>query len=99
VRTCVFALLSREKKIFFVRTPFYSIFSKKGEFSVVFLTFSAVSDTLYNLTEHEAEILSLLDKNVSKSAIARKFSVCRKTVISFLKTSKTINNRKNACKN
>jgi DNA invertase Pin-like site-specific DNA recombinase len=50
------------------------------------------SDRL-KLTEHEAEILSLLDKNVSKSAIARRFGVCRKTVISFLKTSKTFNNR------
>ena len=37
------------------------------------------------LTEHEAEIQSLLAKNVSKSEIARRFGVCRKTVISFLK--------------
>jgi len=37
------------------------------------------------LTEHEAEIQTLLAKNVSKSAIARRFGVCRKTVISFLK--------------
>jgi DNA invertase Pin-like site-specific DNA recombinase len=50
------------------------------------------SDRL-KLTEHEAEILSLLDKNVSKSAIARRFGVCRKTVISFIQTSKTFNNR------
>lgn len=45
------------------------------------------SDRL-KLTEHEAEIHLLLDKNVSKSAIARRFGVCRKTVISFLKNSK-----------
>jgi DNA invertase Pin-like site-specific DNA recombinase len=42
------------------------------------------SDRL-KLSEHEAEIQSLLDENVSKSAIARRFGVCRKTVISFLK--------------
>jgi len=40
------------------------------------------------LTGHEAEIQSLIDKNISKSAIARKFDVCRKTVISFLKNIK-----------
>ena len=37
------------------------------------------------LSGHEAEIQSLIDKNISKSAIARKFGVCRQTVISFLK--------------
>jgi len=42
------------------------------------------SDKL-KLSEHEAEIQSLLDENTSKSAIARKYGVCRKTVISFLK--------------
>ncbi len=42
------------------------------------------SDRL-KLSGHEAEILSLTGENVSKSAIARKFGVCRKTVISFLK--------------
>jgi len=36
------------------------------------------------LTGHEAEIRSLLDANTSKSAIARKFGVSRKTVISFV---------------
>jgi len=45
------------------------------------------SDRL-KLSEHEAEIQSLLNENISKSAIARKFGVCRKTVISFLKNSK-----------
>jgi len=40
------------------------------------------------LSEHEAEIRSLLAENVSKSAIARKFGVCRKTVISFVKNIK-----------
>jgi DNA invertase Pin-like site-specific DNA recombinase len=40
------------------------------------------------LTEHEAEIHFLLSQKVSKSAIARKFGVCRKTVISFLKNQK-----------
>jgi DNA invertase Pin-like site-specific DNA recombinase len=37
------------------------------------------------LSGHEAEIQSLLDKNVSKSAIARRFGVSRMTVYSFLK--------------
>ena len=37
------------------------------------------------LTGHEAEIQSLLDKKTSKSAIARRFGVCRKTVYSFTK--------------
>jgi len=40
------------------------------------------------LSGHEAEIQSLLDKNTSKSAIARRFGVCRQTVISFLKNVK-----------
>lgn len=39
------------------------------------------------LTGHEAEIQALLDKNVSKSAIARRFGVCRKTVGSFIKNT------------
>jgi len=43
------------------------------------------------LTEHEAEIQSLLAKNVSKSEIARKFGVCRKTVITFLGNIKNRN--------
>jgi len=42
------------------------------------------SDRL-KLSEHEAEIQSLLDENISKTAIARRFGVNRKTVISFLK--------------
>ena len=37
------------------------------------------------LTGHEDEIKSLLEKNISKSAIARKFNVDRKTIISFVK--------------
>ena len=37
------------------------------------------------LSDHETEIRSLLDKNISKSAIARKFGVCRKTVALFIK--------------
>lgn len=37
------------------------------------------------LSGYEAEIQSLLDKNVSKTAISRKFGVCRKTVNSFIK--------------
>ena len=36
------------------------------------------------LTGHEAEIQTLLAQNVSKNAIARKFGVDRKTVVSFL---------------
>jgi DNA invertase Pin-like site-specific DNA recombinase len=40
------------------------------------------------LSGHEAEILLLIDKNVSKTAIARKFGVCRKTVNSFLAQQK-----------
>jgi len=43
---------------------------------------------LLKLSGHEAEIQSLLDGNASKSAIARKFGVCRQTLISFLKNSK-----------
>jgi len=42
------------------------------------------SDRL-KLTGHEAEIQSLIAGNASKSAIARKFGVCRQTVSSFLK--------------
>jgi len=42
------------------------------------------SDRL-KLSGHEAEIQSMLGENVSKSAIARKFGVCRKTVVSFMK--------------
>ena len=38
------------------------------------------------LNGHEAEIQSLLDRKISKSFIARKYGVCRKTVISFVKT-------------
>jgi DNA invertase Pin-like site-specific DNA recombinase len=41
------------------------------------------------LSEHEVEIQTLIGENVSKSAIARRFGVSRKTVISFLKASKT----------
>jgi len=37
------------------------------------------------LTCYEVEIQSLLDKKTSKSAIARKFGVCRKTVALFIK--------------
>ena len=37
------------------------------------------------LTGHEVEIQLLLDKNISKSSIARKFGVCRKTVASFVR--------------
>ena len=36
------------------------------------------------LSGHEAEIQALLDKKVSKSAIARKFGVNRKTVTTFI---------------
>jgi len=45
------------------------------------------SDRL-KLSGHEEEIQSLLDEKVSISAIARRFGVCRKTVISFLKNIK-----------
>ena len=37
------------------------------------------------LSGHEAEIQALLDAKVSKSAIARKFGVCRKTFAAFVK--------------
>jgi DNA invertase Pin-like site-specific DNA recombinase len=37
------------------------------------------------LSGHEAEIQALLEKKISKSAIARRFGVSRKTVISFIK--------------
>jgi DNA invertase Pin-like site-specific DNA recombinase len=36
------------------------------------------------LSGHEAEILALLAEKVSKSDIARKFGVCRKTLVSFV---------------
>jgi DNA invertase Pin-like site-specific DNA recombinase len=36
------------------------------------------------LSGHEAEIWALLDEKVSKSAIARRFGVRRKTVVSFV---------------
>jgi DNA invertase Pin-like site-specific DNA recombinase len=45
------------------------------------------SDKL-KLSGHEAEIQMLLDENISISAIARKFGVCRKTVVSFLNNAK-----------
>jgi len=45
------------------------------------------SDRL-KLSGHEAEIQSLLEENASKSAIARRFGVCRQTVITFLKHTK-----------
>jgi len=41
------------------------------------------------LSGHEAEIQSLINENTSKSAIARRFGVDRKTFISFLKNNKT----------
>ena len=37
------------------------------------------------LSGYEAEILSMLDAKVPKSAIARKYGVCRKTVAAFAK--------------
>jgi DNA invertase Pin-like site-specific DNA recombinase len=39
----------------------------------------------HKLTGYEAEIKSLLDEKASKSSIARKFGVCRKTIVSFIK--------------
>lgn len=39
------------------------------------------------LSGHEVEIQSLLNQKVSKSAIARRFGVCRKTVYSFIKNN------------
>ena len=41
--------------------------------------------TRLKLTGYEAEIKSMLDRGISKSAIARKFGVSRKTVITFVK--------------
>ncbi|MDR0456947.1 MAG: helix-turn-helix domain-containing protein [Treponema sp.] len=41
---------------------------------------------LQKLSEHDAEIRSLLAENGSKTAIARKFGVSRQTVYSFLQT-------------
>jgi len=57
---------------------------KKSEGFALGRPLGSKSDRL-KLSEHEAEILSLIDENVSKSAIARRFGVCRKTVISYLK--------------
>jgi len=42
------------------------------------------------LLENKGEIQSLLEGNASKSAIARRFGVCRQTLISFLKNSKNV---------
>ena len=39
----------------------------------------------HKLSGHEAEIQSLLDNNITKSAIARRLGVCRKTIVSFIK--------------
>jgi DNA invertase Pin-like site-specific DNA recombinase len=38
------------------------------------------------LAEHEAEIQTLLAEKVSKTAIAKRFGVCRKTLYSYLKS-------------
>jgi DNA invertase Pin-like site-specific DNA recombinase len=46
------------------------------------------SDRL-KLTGHEAEIQSMIDDKISKTAIAHKFGVCRQTVSSFLKNSRS----------
>jgi len=42
------------------------------------------------LSGHEAEIRSMMDKNISKTAIARRFGVCRQTVASFLKKTSQV---------
>ena len=39
------------------------------------------------LSGHEEEIQSLLEENISKSSIARRFGVCRKTVTSFMEVT------------
>jgi len=60
---------------------------KRAEGFVLGRPLGRKSDRL-KLSGHEAEIQSLIGENVSKSAIARKFGVCRQTVISFLKNIK-----------
>jgi len=45
------------------------------------------------LSGKEAEIKSLLDAKVPKSAIARRYGVCRKTVISFVKNRLELPNK------
>jgi DNA invertase Pin-like site-specific DNA recombinase len=42
---------------------------------------------MQKLSEHDAEIQSLLGEKVSKSDIARRFGVCRKTLYSYLKNA------------
>jgi DNA invertase Pin-like site-specific DNA recombinase len=42
---------------------------------------------MQKLLEHDAEIRSLLNENVSKTAIAQRFGVCRKTLYSYLKNT------------
>jgi DNA invertase Pin-like site-specific DNA recombinase len=49
---------------------------------------SGTKPALQKLSEHEEQIRSLLGENVSKSAIARRFGVCRNTLYSFLQTSR-----------
>jgi len=61
---------------------------KKAEGIVLGRPKGRKSDRL-KLTGHEAEIQLMIDENVSKTAIAHKFGVCRQTVSSFLKTIKT----------
>jgi DNA invertase Pin-like site-specific DNA recombinase len=42
---------------------------------------------MLKLSEHDAEIRSLLAENVFKTAIAQRFGVCRKTLYSYLKNN------------
>ena len=60
---------------------------KKAEGIVLGRPKGRKSDRL-KLTGHEAEIQSMIDENVSKTAIARRFGVCRQTVSSFLKNTR-----------
>jgi DNA invertase Pin-like site-specific DNA recombinase len=46
---------------------------------------SGSKPAMQKLSEHDEEIQSLLAANISKTAIARRFGVCRKTLYSYLK--------------
>jgi len=61
-----------------------SLARKKSEGVILGRPHGKKSDRL-KLSGHEAEIQSLLKDNISKSSIARRFDVDRKTVVSFMK--------------
>jgi len=79
-----FSLVAEIERELISRRTKEALARKKSEGIVLGRPKGRKSDRL-KLSGHEAEIQSLLDENVSKSAIAHKFGVCRQTLISFLK--------------